>query len=188
MKNDTDYLAANLKFSRALAIILEREGGFVDNKKDPGGATNLGITQHTLDAYQHGHNFATFSVQALTKMEAANIYRQNYWSPLGLDGFPYPIALMLFDTSVQWGVRGAIEMACEICPRSVGRINASLIERAKDEDPRTLIEKIYQWRRAFRWKRIAKRPDQICFLLGWNNRDKYIRQKALDSLTSSPAS
>ena len=32
-------------FDKALAYVLEHEGGFVHHKKDPGGATNKGVIQ-----------------------------------------------------------------------------------------------------------------------------------------------
>ncbi|WP_201830655.1 glycosyl hydrolase 108 family protein [Microvirga zambiensis] len=31
-------------FGRALTLVLNHEGGYVDNHKDPGGATNPGVT------------------------------------------------------------------------------------------------------------------------------------------------
>ena len=32
-------------FGKCIALVLQHEGGFVNNPKDPGGATNLGVTK-----------------------------------------------------------------------------------------------------------------------------------------------
>ncbi|WP_330220503.1 glycosyl hydrolase 108 family protein, partial [Sulfitobacter sp. HI0129] len=37
-------------FSIVQPWVLAHEGGYVNNRKDPGGATNMGIIQRTYDA------------------------------------------------------------------------------------------------------------------------------------------
>ena len=39
-------------FARALPLVFQYEGGYVDHLRDPGGATNLGITRKTLAAWR----------------------------------------------------------------------------------------------------------------------------------------
>ena len=41
-------LTEPLRFARCLNAVLQQEGGFIDHRRDPGGATNLGITIKTL--------------------------------------------------------------------------------------------------------------------------------------------
>ncbi len=45
-------------FAKAMPHVFSEEGGYVDHEKDPGGATNMGITlasQHHRSAYpRHG--------------------------------------------------------------------------------------------------------------------------------------
>ena len=36
-------------FKECLKIILHHEGGYVDHPKDPGGATNMGVTKQTYE-------------------------------------------------------------------------------------------------------------------------------------------
>jgi lysozyme family protein len=38
-------------FDKCFKFILQFEGGFTNDPKDPGGPTNLGITQATLSAF-----------------------------------------------------------------------------------------------------------------------------------------
>ena len=67
--------AAN--FDPALARVLAFEGGFVNHPLDPGGATNLGVTRATL-ARARGRPVTIAHVRALTRTEAASIYRRFY--------------------------------------------------------------------------------------------------------------
>jgi lysozyme family protein len=55
------------------SYILASEGGYVDHKDDPGGATNMGITFNTLKAWR-GKPVTKQDVRNLTKKEALDIY------------------------------------------------------------------------------------------------------------------
>jgi lysozyme family protein len=45
-------------FERALAAVLVHEGGYVNHPKDPGGATNKGVTQRVYDDYRLGRGLS----------------------------------------------------------------------------------------------------------------------------------
>lgn len=80
--------------SSAIAFVLQHEGGLVDHPADPGGLTNFGISQR---AYPH------LDVRALTREQAADIYRRDYWDRLRLDELPGPVALAVMDAAVNSG-------------------------------------------------------------------------------------
>lgn len=64
------FLAISLFCSGLLAgIVKPFEGGYVDHPADPGGATNLGITIHTLRAWR-GAAVTKQDVKNLTVAEA----------------------------------------------------------------------------------------------------------------------
>ncbi len=64
-------------FEPAVQIVLQHEGGWVDNPLDPGGATNYGIS---LTFYLTIDPSATpQTIHDLTVQDAINIYRQNWW-------------------------------------------------------------------------------------------------------------
>src|SRR4051794_41836703 len=79
-------MAAN-SFEPSLAPVLKHEGGDVNHPADPGGATNLGITAATL-ALARGHPVSPADVAALTRAEAAAIYRRFFWNPARGDDLP----------------------------------------------------------------------------------------------------
>jgi lysozyme family protein len=81
------------------------EGGYINDKRDSGGATKYGITAAV--ARKHG-----LDVQALTVDQATDIYANEYWKPLQLDGIASlspAIAEELFDSGVNTGISRAGE-------------------------------------------------------------------------------
>lgn len=88
-------------FDKALAFVLAQEGGYVDNPKDPGGATNQGITQRTYDTWQHRFGRGLKPVSQITSGEVRDIYEVLYWQAYGCDSLPDGWALFIFDAAVQ---------------------------------------------------------------------------------------
>jgi lysozyme family protein len=83
--------------------LLKHEGGYVDHPSDPGGATNLGITIGTLRQWRD-RPVTKADVRALTRKEAAAIYRKNYWDAIGGDDLPEGLDALAFDIAVNHGV------------------------------------------------------------------------------------
>ena len=99
-----------MSFDRALAFVLRWEGGYSDHPEDPGGATNMGITQGTYDAWRKRRGLPPRPVREITREEVAAIYRERYWAPLGCDKLPADLALMVFDCAVNQGPAKAREL------------------------------------------------------------------------------
>ena len=88
-------------FDACLALVLQYEGGFVNNPHDPGGATNKGITLTTLRRYDPQASVA--ALKALSDEQCARIYRNGFWNLIGGDDLPKGLDLCVFDTSVNSG-------------------------------------------------------------------------------------
>ena len=93
----------------ALDLMFGHEGGYVNNPKDPGGATKYGITHRTLAAHRSASSVTPAEVKALTKEEAAEIYRRSYWVQSGGDLLPVGIDFMAFDYGVNSGPAQAVK-------------------------------------------------------------------------------
>ena len=81
--------------------IFMKEGGYVNNPADKGGATNWGITE----AVARAHGFKG-DMQDLTRDEAYSIMEEDYWIKPGLDKLAQisiPVAFKLCDTAVNIG-------------------------------------------------------------------------------------
>uniref|UniRef100_UPI004048B8DC holin-associated N-acetylmuramidase n=1 Tax=Yoonia sp. TaxID=2212373 RepID=UPI004048B8DC len=89
------------------AAILAREGGYVNDPDDPGGATNFGVTVHTmrrlgLDLTGDGKVDAA-DVQILTADRALKIFIDEYFRKPGLDALPAALQPSVFDMYVNSG-------------------------------------------------------------------------------------
>lgn len=92
------------EFDRALAKVLVHEGGFVNHPKDPGGATNQGVTQAVYDDYRRGLGQKLRGVKLLEKGERDSIYRVRYWALINGDSLPPGVSYVVFDGAVNSGV------------------------------------------------------------------------------------
>jgi len=97
------------QFMKCVEIIFKHEGGYVDHPNDPGGATNMGITHKTLAGWR-GEPVTKEDVRNLTKDEAGEIYRANYWNALNCDTLPLGVDLVVFDFGVNAGVSRAAKL------------------------------------------------------------------------------
>lgn len=94
-------------FLRVIPWVFEEEGGYVDHPKDPGGATNLGITHKTLSAWR-GRPVSKQDVRNLTKQEAQNIYKSEYWNQVRGDRLPSGLDYATLDFGIHSGPSRAV--------------------------------------------------------------------------------
>ena len=110
----------------ALDLMFGHEGGYVNNPKDPGGATKYGITHRTLAADRGVRSVTPAQVEALSKEEAAEIYRRSYWVQSGGDLLPVGIDFMAFDYGVNSGPAQAVKSLQRVVGVRAGLAKASI--------------------------------------------------------------
>lgn len=138
-------------FATALQKVLVHEGGFVNHPKDPGGATNKGVTQAVYDDYRRGLGMKIQTVRYIANSEMEAIYRRRYWDLIKGDELPDGVNYVVFDGAVNSGVNRSgkwLQMALRpvydgeidgtIGPRTIRAVtdfnnNAALIDRICDE-------------------------------------------------------
>lgn len=87
--------------------IVIREGGYVNDPDDPGGATNFGVTIHTmrrlgLDLNGDGR-VDTRDVRKLTRAQAIDIFVKHYFERPLIAELPEPLQATVFDMYVNAG-------------------------------------------------------------------------------------
>lgn len=101
--------------------IIAREGGYVDDPDDPGGATNFGVTLGTLQRL--GRDLTgdgrvdKRDVRALTREQAREIFIAHYFQRPGIGKLPAPIQASVFDMYVNAGAN-----AVKILQRLLGKM------------------------------------------------------------------
>lgn len=87
--------------------IVAREGGFVNDPDDPGGATNHGVTIHTLRRLgidvNRDSRIDVADVRALTRAQAVEIYLEHYFIRPGIAALPEALQASVFDMQVNAG-------------------------------------------------------------------------------------
>lgn len=137
------------RFDTALAEILRHEGGWVDHPRDPGGATNRGVTIGTLSDWL-GRPATKAEVKALTVADVAPIYRAKYWNAVKADDLPAGVDLMVFDLAVNSGPGRAARFLQEVVGATAdGVIGPATIAKVKALHPLAVIDALSQRRERF---------------------------------------
>ncbi len=159
--------------------VIRREGGFVDHPRDRGGPTKYGITQSTLGRHL-GRPATASDVRALSREQAAEIYRTDYYLAPGIDRLPERIQAFVFDAAVNHGPARAICLLQQVCdaagfgPLVVDGICGPKTQGAAAEADRVmgdwLLAALVEERRNFYLRIVERDPGQRVFLKGWLNR------------------
>ena len=96
-------------FDNAFDLMLRHEGGYVNNPADPGGRTNLGVTQKAWEAYV-GHTVTEADMRALTPEIVKPFYKAKYWDKVRGDELPDGVDYAVFDLAVNSGVGKAAKV------------------------------------------------------------------------------
>ena len=132
-------------FDKLITFVLEEEGGYVNHPSDPGGETKFGISKRS---------YPDVDIKNLTKPEAIEIYRNDYWQP-EWEQFGLPLAMCMLDTSVNMG-QGRAQKFLDKCGGSYVQYLQLRIARYKEI--------------------IANRPASKVFEKGWMNRMTRLRR------------
>jgi lysozyme family protein len=167
-------------FDECVELMLAHEGGYVDHPKDPGGRTNLGVTQRVWEEWM-GRPVSEKEMRALTPLMVKPLYKRKYWDAVRADDLVAGVDYCVFDVAVNSGPGRAIKFlqSC-VGVTPDGGFGPLTLAAVKDseEDPTRLIE-LY----------CAKRLDFLqslktfeTFGKGWSRRVAEVKDKALKML------
>lgn len=86
------------QFDKLIDRVLSHEGWYSNDPQDPGGETQWGISKRA---------HPDVNIKALTRAQAIDIYRADYWDKIKGDQLPAGIAFQVLDAAVNHGVRTA---------------------------------------------------------------------------------
>ena len=164
-------------FEKCLSEVLKHEGGFVNNPKDPGGITNLGVTKKAWEEYV-GHAVTEADMRALTKDVVKPFYLKRYWNVCRCDDLPTGLDYVVFDIAVNSGTGRAakfLQSAIGATPDgAIGPNTINIVQRT-ELSPKELINIICNRRTVF-YKSINGFDT---FGNGWLRRSEEVRKTAL---------
>ena len=97
-------------FDKAFLIVVGHEGGYSAVRADSGNWTGGAVGSGSLHGTRYGisaASYPTLDILALRQVDAAVIYRRDYWDKVQGDHLPPALALLVFDAAVNNGVARA---------------------------------------------------------------------------------
>ena len=155
-------------FERAFIKLLEDEGGYVNDPKDPGGETKYGISKRS---------YPKVDIKNLTVAQAKDIYYQVFWLTGPYEQLHYePLAEKVFNSAVNMGNSRAFRLLQEavnqlggklvldgvLGPKSIATINAM--------DCAGVLTQFRIEQANYYHSLVARRPSLAKFLKGWLRR------------------
>jgi len=155
----------NLDFDKAVEVILKHEGGYVNDKMDPGGETNMGISKRA---------YPNLDIRSLTVEDAKRIYYEDYWVRSKAREVPKSLRLIYFDMVVNMGRSRAVKIMQKalnnkgwftvvdggIGPETIGNLKRSKLE----------ADRLRSYRVKHYADLVSKKPKLERYYYGWFRR------------------
>jgi lysozyme family protein len=147
-----------MTFDEAFDALIGREGGYVDNRADPGGATKYGISKRSYPGED---------IPNMTLERAKEIYLRDFWGPAGCDGWPDGLRLQVFDMAVNSGVKASIRTLQQAVGETEdGILGPHTLQAVQSMPVPRLVARFNACRLAF----MAELPTWPSFGRGWARR------------------
>ena len=164
-------------FKQCLALVLKEEGGYVDNPKDPGGRTNLGVTQKVWESWV-GHPVTEADMRAFGPQDVSPLYKSNYWDKIRGDSLPLGVDYATFDMAVNSGVARAaktLQSVLGVTPVD-GQVGPATLRACEAANAREVATRICEARLAF----LQSLPTYATFGKGWSRRVSDVERLAFN--------
>lgn len=165
-------------FINVMKSVLLFEGGLAFLADDPGGLTNMGVTQETYNIYNSRKGLPKKSVKYITLDEVYDCYYRYYYLPAGCDTLPPVVSFVHFDSSVNFGIAGSKRLLL----KTLKSQNIAKIDTLQDKEIALAYIEI---RKERRYEIVSYNEKKGKFLKGWLNRDNKI-QKIIEEYYGIP--
>lgn len=148
-----DSVPRKPRFDRAVAIVLQHEGGLTDHPDDSGGITNFGISLRAamrMGSLADGDGDGDVDaedIRSLTVEQARAIYRALYWNVVRGDELPEGVDLAVFDWAVNAGpLRAARGLQRAVGVAVDGAVGPVTLRAVAAADPVVVVRKVCRLR------------------------------------------
>ena len=173
-------------FASSLQHVLVHEGGYVDHPKDPGGATNKGVTPAVFQRF-YGASMGKDALRAITDAQLEHIYTTDYWDKCRCDDLPDGVDYVVFDQAVNSGSgQSAKSLQAAVGVSVDGGIGPQTIAATLQCSPAQIINEMCDARLAF-LQRIQHGELWETFGRGWQARVDGVRAHGMRLATGALA-
>ena len=142
-----------MTFDEAFEKLIGHEGGFTDDRNDPGNWTGGKIGAGELRGTKYGiaaNSYPTEDIKNLTVDRAKAIYRRDYWNKVMSDELPAAIRYAVFDAAVNSGVRQSVRwLQRAVAVKDDGVIGPVTMAAINAQDPQALLRRMLSQRLRF---------------------------------------
>lgn len=140
-----------------IGVILYEEGGYVDNPKDPGGETNMGISKRA---------YPNIDIRHLTPTQATTIYYNDYWVKAQCGDVPGSLALYVLNAAVMSGVGEATKLLQQLIGVGADGVFGPVTFKAVQQFPASRHQEYL----TLYLQHLQSLPTFATFGKGWTNR------------------
>jgi lysozyme family protein len=151
------------KFEDIIEVVLEHEGGYVNDPKDPGGETNFGIAKRS---------HPDVDIANLTKDGAKEIYKEHYWVKNKVESLSEELRHIYFDMCVNQGRGRAVKILQQTANAKGAGLKVDggmgpMTIRAMDG---VELDRVRAYRVKYYADLVTRKPDLERFYFGWFRR------------------
>ena len=147
-----------MNFDIAFAKLIGHEGGYVHDRRDPGGETKFGISKRSYPA---------LDIADLNVDDAKAIYKRDFWARAQCDRLHPDLAFQVFDGAVNSGIGNSIRWLQEAAGVAVdGVVGPLTLRKVGDMEPSIIIARY----NGVRLKFMASLSTWDVFGRGWARR------------------
>lgn len=147
------------KFEDAIDLVLENEGGYVNDPQDPGGETKYGISERA---------YPSLDIKNLTVDQAKAIYKRDFWLFDGVKS--QAVATKIFDMYVPAKHNAIKQVQAIVGVTQDGFWGANTEHEVNLMDEVKFIQYFRQWMVNYYLDIVKAKPSQGKFLAGWLKR------------------
>jgi lysozyme family protein len=152
-----------VNFEEIIEVVLEHEGGYVNDPKDPGGETKYGVSKRA---------YPNEDIKNLTEEGAKDIYRRDYWDKNRCAELPESLRHIYFDMCVNMGAGRATKIMQETANAKGAnlKIDGGMGPMTVGAMKSVELERVRAYRVKYYVTLIERKPDLAKFYFGWFKR------------------
>ena len=151
------------EFEEIIDIVLEHEGGYVNDPDDPGGETNFGVAK-----WSH----PDVDIANLTKDGAKEIYKEHYWDANKVESLSEDLRHIYFDMCVNQGRGRAVKILQQAAnAKGAGlKVDGGMGPMTISAMDGVELQRVRAYRVKYYADLVTRKPDLERFYFGWFRR------------------